>query len=166
VKWLKEVGQWSWQQNPFVGTRPYQGMLVILMVFNASDLKNSNNSLYELKQAREGGSQWYVVRDLGSALGETGRLDPKRGDPDVFERLSFINGVSHGFVRFNYHGFHQELLRDRLTIEDVRWACDLLARLNDEQWESAFRAGGFQADAAERFIRRIKEKIHEGQQLI
>ncbi|HKA02065.1 MAG TPA: hypothetical protein VKE70_36390 [Candidatus Solibacter sp.] len=166
IKSFKQVGEWSWQQNPFVGTRPYQGLLVILMVFNASDLKNSNNSLYELKQGREGARRWFVVRDLGAALGDTGRLDPRRGDPDIFERLSFVTGVSNGFVKFNNHGFHQELLRDRITTEDVRWACNLLARLNDGQWEGAFRAGGFQADVAQRFIRRIKEKVHEGQQLI
>ncbi len=27
-KTLKDRGEWSWQQNPFVGTRPYQGLLV------------------------------------------------------------------------------------------------------------------------------------------
>ena len=44
---LKDQGEWSWQQNPFVGQRPYQGLLVILLLFNSSDLKNSNNTLYE-----------------------------------------------------------------------------------------------------------------------
>ena len=29
----------------------------------------------------------------------------------------------------------------------------------------AFRAGGYAPDVADRFIRRIKAKIHEGQQL-
>src|SRR5258708_4970099 len=37
---LDDRGEWSWQQNPFVGTKPYQGLLVILMMFNSSDLKN------------------------------------------------------------------------------------------------------------------------------
>jgi len=26
-KSIKNTGDWSWQQNPFVGTRPYQGLL-------------------------------------------------------------------------------------------------------------------------------------------
>ena len=43
---LEEIGDWSWQQNPFVGTKPYQGLLVILLMFGSADLKNSNNSLY------------------------------------------------------------------------------------------------------------------------
>ncbi len=98
VSALTKRGDWSWQQNPFVGTKPYQGLLVILMMFDSSDLKNVNNTLYEMQTADEERSPWYVVRDLGTALGETGRLAPKRGDPDIFEREPFIIGVN-GRVR-------------------------------------------------------------------
>ena len=49
-KSIEHVGEWSWQQNPFVGMRPYQGLLVILMMFNSSDIKNENNALYEVKK--------------------------------------------------------------------------------------------------------------------
>ena len=51
-KSIEHVGEWSWQQNPFVGMRPYQGLLVILMMFNSSDIKNENNALYEVKKRR------------------------------------------------------------------------------------------------------------------
>src|SRR4029077_3077190 len=37
---LARRGEWSWQQNPFVGTRPYQGLLVIPLMFASSDLHN------------------------------------------------------------------------------------------------------------------------------
>jgi len=162
---LKDVGEWSWQQNPFVGTKPYQGLLVVLLMFDSSDLKNSNNSIYELKQPREGVSRWYVVRDLGTALGETGRLDPKRNDPEIFGRLKFIRAVHNGVVEFSYHGWHQELFRDRISIEDVRWASDLLSKLSDQQWADAFRAGGYDTGVAQRFIARLKEKIDDGRRV-
>ena len=108
--------------------------------------------------------RWYVVRDIGAALGETGRLDPQRNDPALFERIRFIKGVKNGAVDFNYHGRHQELA-DHITPEDVRWMCDLLAQLRIEQWRDAFRAGGYDAATSERFIARIREKIAEGQAL-
>ena len=67
---LKDLGAWSWKQNPFVGTRPLQGLLVILLLFNSTDLHSENNTIYQIKQ--QGHSEhWYVVRDLGAALGET-----------------------------------------------------------------------------------------------
>jgi hypothetical protein len=161
---IKNTSIWSWQQNPFVGTRPYQGLLVILMMFNSSDLKNDNNALYEMREKHAGIQRWYVVRDLGTALGETGRVGPQRGDPDIFERDAFITGVRDGFVRFNYHGWHQELFA-RISPSDVAWASELLGRLSERQWSDAFRAGGHEAALAERFIRRLHQKIADGRRM-
>jgi hypothetical protein len=161
---LKDRGDWSWQRNPFVGTMPYQGLLVILVLFNGSDLKNSNNTLYE-HRGEELVEPWFVVRDLGTALGETGRFAPRRGDPDRFERQRFITGIRDGFVEFDYHGYHQELVRGRIRPAHVLWACNLLALLADAQWDDAFRAGGFAPRDAARFIRKIKANIATGRQL-
>lgn len=44
---LKDAGPWRWEENPFIGSRSYQGLLVLLMMFNSTDLKNSNNTPYE-----------------------------------------------------------------------------------------------------------------------
>jgi hypothetical protein len=162
---FEEIGDWSWQQNPFVGTRPYQGLLVVLLIFNSSDLKDSNNTVYAMRPPREGAARWYVVRDTGSALGETAKLDAREGDPALFEHQGFIKGVRDGFVEFSYHGWHEELFTRRVTPEDVRWACERLARLSDAQWHDAFRAGGIEPDVAGRFIRRLKTKIDEGRTL-
>jgi hypothetical protein len=162
---LRDAGDWSWQKNPFVGTRPYQGLLVTLLMFNSSDLKNSNNTLYEYAPEPGRVERWYVVRDLGTALGSTGRATPIRSDPAVFERLGFITGVTRGFVDFEYRGWHQELVRGRLTPADVRWASELLGRLTREQWDEAFRAGGYAPAVRERFIGRLLDKIEEGRAL-
>jgi hypothetical protein len=136
------------------------------MIFNSSDVKNTNNSIYKLAEPREGAARWLVVRDLGSALGETGRLDAREGDPDLFEQQPFITGVRNGFVEFGgYHGWHQELFRSRITPSDVKWACALLGRLSDDQWAGAFRAGGYPPAVAARFIRGIKKKIEQGRAL-
>jgi hypothetical protein len=164
-KSIKHRDAWSWQQNPFVGTRPYQGLLVILMMFNSSDIKNENNAVYEVKKPGDDGvSRWYVVRDLGTALGETGRLAPQRGDLDIFEREPFIIGIKDGFVHFNYHGWHQELIR-HIAPPDVAWASEWLGRLTDKQWSDAFRAGGYTPSDADRFIGRLHQKILEGRRL-
>ena len=163
-KSIKAVDSWSWQQNPFVGMRPYQGLLVILMLFNSSDIKNENNVLYEVQEPGDGPTRWYVVRDLGTALGETGRLAPLRGDPEIFGRQAFILGVTDGVVQFNYHGWHQELLR-QIDPLDVRFAVELLEQLTDAQWRDAFRAGGYQPAAAARFIAQLHQRIEEARQV-
>jgi hypothetical protein len=158
---LRELGPWEWQQNPFVGTRPYQGLLVILMMFNSSDLKNSNNTMYEHKAAG-GVERWYVVRDLGTALGTTARVRAERGDPDRFAALPFLAGLQDGYVEFAYAGWHDDIVRGRITAEDVRWASGLLGQLTEAQWRDAFAAGGYDRAIADRFIRRLREKVAEG----
>jgi hypothetical protein len=157
-KSIKAVDSWSWQQNAFVGMRPYQGLLVILAMFGSSDLKNENNVLYEVREPGDGPRHWYVVRDLGTALGETGRLAPLRGDPDIFERQPFILNVRDGFVRFNYHGWHQELFK-QIGPLDLAFATDLLQQLTDQQWNEAFRAGGYPPRVAGRFIASLQQRI-------
>lgn len=161
---LKSRGTWSWQQNPFVGTTPYQGLLVILLMFNSSDIKNSNNTLYE-QRTESGPRRLFMVRDLGMALGNTGRFKPRRGDVELFEQEPFIERLENGLVVFHYRGWHQELLRGRITTSDVVWASELLARLTERQWEDAFRAGGHDNATAARYINRLRAKIDEGRRL-
>ena len=158
---FEELGDWSWQQNPFVGTKPYQGLLVILLMFGSADLKNSNNSLYAFKRPDATIERLYAVRDIGNALGDTGRYDSTKNDPDVFERQPFISGVANGFVVFPYNGWHQELFRGRITTEDAAWAGDLMARLTDAQWDAAFTAGGYDPAVAARFKKILKSRSEQ-----
>jgi hypothetical protein len=53
----------------------------------------------------------------------------------------------------------------RITVEDVRWASELLSGLEERQWRDAFRAGGYEPDIAARFIKKIRSNIAAGQQL-
>jgi hypothetical protein len=158
---LKSVGEWSWQENPFIGTRPYRGLLAILMMFNSTDLKNSNNTLYEHRQG-DRVEHWYVVRDLGAALGDTHRFAPRKNRPDAFEEQPFMRGVNGGYVEFAYAGWYEKLVRNRITPDDVAWASGLLEQLSDRQWRDAFRAGGYEPDVADRFIRKLREKTRQG----
>jgi hypothetical protein len=161
---LKDTGTWRWEENPFIGSRPYQGLLVLMMMFNSSDLKNSNNTLYE-HRVGERIDRWYVTRDLGAALGDTHRFSPRKGNPDAFERQPFILGVTGGHVQFAYKSWYQKLVKDRITPDDVAWAGNLLAQLSDQQWQDAFRAAGYETDVANRFIRKLREKVEQGRSL-
>jgi hypothetical protein len=158
---LEDKGAWSYYQNPFVGTRELAGLLVLQVMLGNSDLKDSNNVLYTLKEPLEGAKQWYVARDLGATLGRTGTMNPPRNDVEAFERTPFILGVANGKVQFDYRGRHRALF-DNITTADVRWLCEQLNRLTDKQWQDAFRAAGYERDIADRFIRRLKEKVAEG----
>jgi hypothetical protein len=155
-------GNWSWKDNPFVGTRPFNGLLVVLLAFNSWDLKDVNNRIYEVKRG-DRVDTWYVVRDLGGALGESGTLSPKRNNLVKFERSHYIARISsNGFVEFDYKGKRQELVEKRITLDDLRWACTLLGEIDARQWRDAFRAGGYSNAVGDRFIEKIHANISQG----
>jgi hypothetical protein len=158
---LNSEGPWSYYHNPYVGTREMNGLLALQAMLGNSDLKDQQNVIYTLKEPFEGARRWYVARDLGQSFGRTGTIDAPRGDPDVFEATPFIKGVAGGYVRFHYQGRHRVLF-ERIRPGDVRWVCEQLKQLTDQQWADAFRAGGFAKPIADRFIRRMKQKIDEG----
>ncbi|HEY2432277.1 MAG TPA: hypothetical protein VGI12_06350 [Vicinamibacterales bacterium] len=152
---------WSYYHGPFVGTRPMNALLVLMAMLDNSDLKDEQNVVYRLSSPFEGASRWYVARDLGQSFGRTGVIDAPRGDAAVFDETPFITGLDGHYVRFDWHGRHGVLL-ERITPEDVHWISARLQRLTDRQWQDAFRAGGYAAPVAARFIRRFKQKIEEG----
>ena len=103
-----------------------------------------------------------MVRDVGAALGETGKLFPRRNWIDGFEKQGFITGIgADGRIAFDYDGRHQELLA-MITPADVQWAAQRMQKLTDQQWRDAFRAGNYAEPIAERYIRRIQQKIADG----
>jgi hypothetical protein len=152
---------WWWQQNPFVGTRELHGLLVVLLMFNSTDLKNDNNSIYKFKEPVEGADRWFAVRDLGAALGETGRMYPRRNCLECFEQHGFITAGHGDRIEFDYAGLHQELL-SMIRPADVRWAAEHMQKLTDKQWHDAFRAANYADSDANRYIRTLKEKIDDG----
>ena len=165
----KNLGEWQWKKNPFVGTRPFGGLITLMRIVNNWDLLDRNNVIWDLKEPVEGARRWYTVKDVGAALGKTMSLGFERqgtkNDVEGFEKQDFINGVHGDLVEFDDAGvLHRELYRS-VTVADVRWVCERLARLSPEQWKDAFRAGGYSEDVAGRFIRKIQEKVAYGMSL-
>jgi hypothetical protein len=168
------VADWSWYENPFVGSRPYGGLIVANLILNSWDWKTSNNKIYELHEPVNGTRRRFVVRDVGASLGKTtyptilkwfrlrGFGQGTRNDLADFEEQGFIRRVHEdGRIEFDYRGIYRDVI-DTVTLEDIRWTCELMSRLSDRQWSDAFRAGGYDAQQTERFIAKIKSKIAQG----
>ena len=168
------VGDWSWYDNPFLGSQEFRGLVVANLILNNWDWKTSNNKIYAISEPGRAPGRQFVVRDLGASLGKTsypswlkwlglrGFGQGSRNDVDGFEQQGFVLGVNEdSTVAFDYHGIHNDLV-ESLTAADVRWTCELLSRLSDQQWNDAFRAGGFSPDRTNRYVRKIKAKLAQG----
>ncbi len=168
------VGDWSWYDNPFLDSQEFRGLVAANLILNNWDWKTSNNKIYAISEPGSAPRRQFVVRDLGASLGKTsyptwlkwlglrGFGQGSRNDVDGFEQQGFVIGVNEdSTVAFDYHGIHNELV-DSLSPADVRWACELLSRLSDRQWNDAFRAGGFSPEHGDRYVRKIKSKLAQG----
>lgn len=153
-------GEWGWRDNPFVGTRALNGLVVVNLVLNNWDFKTSNNRVYTIERTTRAPARWFVVQDLGASLGRTGWPVGTRNDVDAFERQRLLKD-DDGVLTFDYGGRHREVLED-LTAADIRWACRLLDRITDRQWADIFRAAAYPADVATRYRTHLLAKIAEG----
>lgn len=171
----KVVGDWSWYENAFVGTKPFQGLIVANLILNNWDWKTSNNKIYEQREAGRL-RRLFVVRDLGASLGKTkfppllkwfpvrGLRQGSRNDLEGFEEQGFVKKIEEDRITFDYDGIHEPLV-DTLSPADVVWACRLLAQISDRQWDGAFRAAGYELSVRTRYVAKIKSKISEGLRL-
>src|SRR5262249_307142 len=91
---------WRWKKNPFNGTREFNGLRVMMSLFNNWDVKDENNAIYKDDRT---GRDVYMVTDLGASFGSIGyRLGRGRGKGslDLYRRSKFISRVHNGSVNF------------------------------------------------------------------
>lgn len=161
-KELKRLDPWKWKQNPFVGTREFQGLKVLMALINNWDTKDVNNVvLYE----KERGELLYAISDLGATFGKQGsgifwRITRSRNEPRDYARSTFIDGVKNGYVSFHFNGMNSGLFR-RVRVEDARWAGQLLSRLTNEQLADAFRAANYSPRDVQTLTTVVRARIDE-----
>ena len=164
------VGNWSWYENPFIGSRPFAALVTVNMLLNNWDLKTSNNPIYEIRNEDGVKQRRFVVRDLGASLGNAHQPRPlawipfmrlgqgSKNNLEDFEAQGFVKRIEGNVVEFEYQGIDDALV-DSVTPADLRWTCELLSRLSETQWHDAFRAGGYTEEQSRRYVRKIQEKI-------
>jgi len=154
-------GEWSFRENPFLGTRELRGLIAANLLLNNWDLDESNNRIYRVERKGGGAELRYVCQDVGGSLGKTRLPVGSRNKIVDFESQDYVLGVEDGRVLFDYHGRHGATVR-MVTPEDVVWACRLFSRLSDKQLRDAFRAAEYPDDVAARYITKIRDKIRQG----
>jgi hypothetical protein len=164
------TGNWSWYDNPFIGSRPLAALVAVNLLLNNWDFKTSNNTVYLVRNEDGVEERQYVVRDLGGSLGKAKQprvlswfpfmrqQQGSKNNLEDFEAQGFVRDASGETVEFDYRGIDGALV-DSVAPADLRWTGELLSRLSERQWLDAFRAGGYSADQSERYVRKIREKV-------
>ncbi len=145
-----EIADWSWDKNPFVGTKELDGLKVMMELICNVDLKGANQHVY----AREDGEQRYVAADLGSSFGMAGKtMFYTKGKLKDYQSKPLIQNAGPEFIDF-WRFKH-------IPREHAKWIGGYLAQLSDEQISDAFRAAGFSPEEVDGFTKKVREKINE-----
>lgn len=186
MKGQEKLGTWRWGSNPFVGTREFNGLRVLMALINNWDLKDSNNAVYETKNGDGSAElqQIYLVSDLGATFGTTGytlSVDGSRGNLEAYKHSKFISNTDPGTVDFGspsrptlIESFNLPVFIHRVDLrwigrhiprEDAKWMGQVLGRLSPEQIRDAFRAAGYSANEVNEFANVVQGRIAELQAL-
>jgi len=169
----KKAGIWRWRQDPFIGTREWNGLRTLMAVINNWDLKDINNAVY-----RKGTERVYLVTDLGASFGCTNRCWPEKSAKGNLEKYTvsrFIRRLTPDTVSFQtpgrssylyavnpkeyFHRLHLEWIGRNIPRADARWMGTLLARLSPQQIHDAFRAAGYSQAEIDGFSRVLSQRI-------
>ncbi|MCA1565947.1 MAG: hypothetical protein LC803_09980 [Acidobacteria bacterium] len=162
---VERAGEWRWERNPFVGTREFHGLKILMALIENWDLKDSNNQVLYMK-----GELHHVVSDLGATFGKTGsqnspmallrQIKGSRNEPGDYVSDKFIEAVEGGHVRFHFSGKNSGLMRG-ISVSDAKWLGEILARLSDRQIEDAFRAANYTPDVVRLLTSAVRSRINE-----
>lgn len=144
---VKRIEGWRWKRNPFIGTREFQGLKIMMALINNWDLKDSNNEILQVRGP--GGDELrYIISDLGATFGHASgtfffwRFTRSRNNPGKYAKSKFFEKVKDNRVQLHYGGKNRGLLKD-ITVDDAIWMGTLLSKLNDQQIRDAFRAANY-----------------------
>ena len=175
----KKIGDWQWKNNPFMGTREFNGLRVMMAVMNNWDLKDVNNAVFaDTKHDR----QIFLINDIGATFASNSEHvhhDTDKGNLASFEHSKFITKETEKDVSFGTPMLPGGLVLRRGPVllgeavrregldwighdiprADARWMGSLLAQLTHQQVEDAFRAGNFPDDQREEFVKLVEDRI-------
>jgi len=169
----KKTGNWDWDKNPFVGTREFNGLRVMMALINNWDLKTVNNAIYVAD-----GERRYEASDVGASFGKTGNsITRSKSDLNGYEKSRFIEKTTPTEVEFllhsrpfilsavnvpNYVGrTRMEGIVKHIPREDAKWLGGILGKLSEKQIRDCFRAGGYSDDDVEEYTQDVLKRIAE-----
>ncbi|MGH9734417.1 MAG: hypothetical protein ACRD8A_07500 [Candidatus Acidiferrales bacterium] len=175
---VRKLGDWSWFHNAFDDTRQLNGLRVVMCLIDNWDLKDINNSVYEID-----GQRRFLVSDLGASFGKTGNYFTRsKGSLKDYSHAAFIRDVDGNrvdlvmhsrplfFFKLSHHSDYRERKRieqlgKNVPIADAQWIGHLLSGLSVTQLRDCFLAAGYDSETADKYASVVEIRITELKQL-
>ena len=162
---VKRVGEWKWSENPFVQTREYQGLKIMMALINNWDIKDSNNEMLQFR-GRDGDVLVYIISDLGATFGHASgtplfwRITRSRNNPKNYANSNFLKKVKDNRVELKYGGKNKGLFKN-INVDDATWIASWLSQLSDQQIRDAFRAANYTPSEINLLAGEVRQRTNE-----
>jgi hypothetical protein len=158
-----KTADWSWSDNPFLGTPELGGLKVLNMLVSNWDNKDSrdeargsNTAIYQM-----GKLLYFFIDDWGGAMGRWGKFFTR----DKWNASSFLNQSDHFVKRgsngleWGYVGQHSALMTKDVKPGDARWLLQYLGRVSDGQLRAALISSGASESETETYVKGLRLRI-------
>ena len=155
---------WSWNENPFVGSRELGGLKILIMLTSNWDTKdardgkgNSNTGIIHSDSKAQ-----YVVTDWGATFGRYGGFFQRnRWDWTGYrtQTANFVRLSQNGALEWGFKGKHNQDITADVGITDVIWLDRYLSRITDEDLNAGFASSGASQPVAREYTRLMRERI-------
>lgn len=164
---VERLDEWKWKDNPFIGTKEFQGLKIMQVFLSNWDIVDVQNKILEVK-GRNGKELHYIISDLGATFGRLGnnnlplfyRIGRRISRPDLYSNIKLIREVENEQIILAYKGKNRYLFED-ITVRDAVWLSNLLRQLSDKQIRDAFRAANYSTEEINAFTKGVKSRIAE-----
>jgi hypothetical protein len=170
-----EGRSWTWAENPFVGTRQFQGLKILMLLLSNWDGKDARDFV-------DGGSRmdsnlgifldeltgkpryFYADDDWGASLGKWGgTLTWTKWDCKGFadQTSDFVKQKKNGELKWGYDGKHEKDLTSDISVADVQWLLQYLGRITDEQIRRGLESSGASPKDTQCYVEALSERIEK-----
>lgn len=165
---------WTWENNPFLGTRELDGLRIMVMLTSNWDNKDardvdrdSNTGIFQ-HVAGHRTSFLYFIPDWGASMGRWGHTATRSkwdciGYDD--ETRHFVKGVKHGFVEWGYSGQHTGDATREIPVAHVQWLMQYLGRVTDRQILAGLQTSGATEGEQRCYAMCVRRRIEQLQSL-
>lgn len=164
---VKRVDGWHWDKNPFVGSRQFQGMKVMMALLNNWDIKDSNNKVAVVHNDKIADNELrYFVSDLGGSFGKVSHIPrlvyfkPDRNNPKAYSSTRLVNKTKDDRVDLHFKLKRKNLFKD-ITVDQAQWISGWLSQLSDRQIADAFRSANYSPDEVRMMTRGVRTRINQ-----
>ena len=153
---------WPLVNNPFLGSREFAGMKILMLLVSNWDKRDSNFGIFEDVSA--GNRRYlYIQTDWGASFGKFGNpFTRSKWNCKEFadQTEGFVEGIDKGRIKWGFGDW------DDIRVSDARWLLQYLGKITDTQIRLGLSTSGATAQETDCYAQALRQRIDQLQRAV